>query len=32
MWIDNIVLQPSTGGTGGIAAWRDCSVTACPAV
>jgi hypothetical protein len=32
MWIDNIVLQPSTGATAGIAGWRDCSVIACPAV
>lgn len=32
MWLDNIVLQPSTGAIGGIAAWRDCSVSSCPAV
>lgn len=32
MWIDNLILQPSTGVIGGIAAWRDCAVSACPAV
>lgn len=32
MWIDNILLQPSTGAIGGVAAWRDCAVSACPAV
>jgi hypothetical protein len=32
MWIDNIILLPSTGATAGIAAWRDCAVLACPAV
>lgn len=32
MWIDNLVLQPSTGVIAGIAAWRDCAVSACPAV
>lgn len=32
MWIDNVLLQPSTGAIGGIAAWRDCAVLACPGV
>jgi len=32
MWIDNIILLPSTGATAGIAAWRDCAVLTCPAV
>lgn len=32
MWLDNLILQPSTGAIAGIAAWRDCSVSACPAV
>jgi hypothetical protein len=31
MWLDNIVVTPNAT-TAGIAAWRDCSVSACPAV
>jgi hypothetical protein len=32
MWIDNVLLQPSTGAIAGVAAWRDCAVTSCPGV
>jgi hypothetical protein len=32
LWVDNILLQPSTGAIGGIGEWRDCAVSACPAV
>lgn len=32
MSIDNVLLQPSTGAIAGLAAWRDCAVSACPAV
>jgi hypothetical protein len=32
MWLDNLILQPSTGAIAGILAWRDCSVLACPSV
>jgi hypothetical protein len=31
MWLDNIVVTPNAT-IAGIAAWRDCSVSACPAV
>lgn len=29
MWLDNILLQPSTGAIAGIAAWRDCAAISC---
>jgi hypothetical protein len=32
MWLDNLILQPSTGAIAGLMAWRDCSVLACPSV
>jgi hypothetical protein len=32
MWIDNVLVQPSTGAIAGVAAWRDCAVDTCPAV
>jgi hypothetical protein len=32
MWIDNVLVQPSTGAIAGVAAWRDCAVSTCPAV
>jgi hypothetical protein len=32
MWLDNILLQPSTGAIAGIAAWRDCAAISCPAL
>jgi len=32
MWLDNLILQPSTGAIAGVLAWRDCSVLACPSV
>ena len=31
MWIDNVTVTPNAT-IGGIAAWRDCTVSACPAV
>jgi hypothetical protein len=31
MWLDNIVVTPNAA-IGGMAAWRDCTVSACPAV
>jgi hypothetical protein len=31
-WLDNIILQPSTGTISGVMAWRDCSVLTCPSV
>jgi hypothetical protein len=32
MWLDNLILQPSTGTISGLMAWRDCSVLTCPSV
>jgi hypothetical protein len=32
MWLDNLILQPSTGAIAGVMAWRDCSVLTCPSV
>jgi hypothetical protein len=34
MWLDNVLVQPVVPGAaiGGIAGWRDCAVSACPAV
>ena len=31
MWIDNVTVTPNAA-IGGIAAWRDCTVSACPSV